>query len=106
MRRFETLRRLESSARTYASTFEAEFASGSGVRMRDQAGREIIDCLACAGALPVGHNHPEVLATLLRFITSDHVQQGVGPDHAGKDRVRAGGVRPAAHPCEVPPEVS
>jgi diaminobutyrate-2-oxoglutarate transaminase len=75
MKRFETVRRLESNARTYASTFEAVFESGSGVRMRDQSGREYIDCLACAGALPLGHNHPEVREALLRFLSSGHVQQ-------------------------------
>jgi diaminobutyrate-2-oxoglutarate transaminase len=75
MNRFETVRRLESGARTYASTFEAVFESGAGVRMRDQSGREIIDCLACAGALPLGHNHPEIREALLRFVSSGHVQQ-------------------------------
>ncbi len=75
MDRFETVKRMESSARTYASKFETVFESGSGTRMRDQSGREIIDCLACAGALPLGHNHPEIRAALLRFITSDHVHQ-------------------------------
>jgi diaminobutyrate-2-oxoglutarate transaminase len=77
MKRFETVRRRESNARTYASCFEAVFESGSGVRMRDQSGREYIDCLACAGALPLGHNHPEVREALLRFLSSGHVQQGL-----------------------------
>jgi diaminobutyrate-2-oxoglutarate transaminase len=75
MQRFETLKRQESNARTYASAFEAVFESGVGVRLRDHAGREIIDCLACAGALPLGHNHPEIREVLLRFIQSDHVHQ-------------------------------
>jgi diaminobutyrate-2-oxoglutarate transaminase len=75
MDRFETIQRLESSARTYASKFATLFESGTGVRLRDQSGRDIIDCLACAGALPLGHNHPEIREALLRFITSDHVQQ-------------------------------
>jgi len=75
MDRLETIKRFESSARTYASKFEALFESGTGVRMRDQSGREVIDCLACAGALPLGHNHPEIRDELLRFITSNHVQQ-------------------------------
>lgn len=75
MDRLERIKRLESSARSYASKFEALFVSGIGVRMRDQSGREVIDCLACAGALPLGHNHPEIREELLRFITSNHVQQ-------------------------------
>lgn len=72
---YESVKRRESSARTYASTFETVFETGAGIRMRDQAGREIIDCLACAGALPLGHNHPEIRDALLRFIDSGHVQQ-------------------------------
>jgi diaminobutyrate-2-oxoglutarate transaminase len=75
MRRLETLRRLESSARTYASKLAAVFESGTGVRMRDQSGREVIDCLACAGAPPLSRSHPQIRAALLRFITSDHVRQ-------------------------------
>nr|WP_263405647.1 aminotransferase class III-fold pyridoxal phosphate-dependent enzyme [Chitinimonas arctica] len=75
MDRFEVVKQRESKARTYASTFEAVFESGAGMRMRDQTGREIIDCLACAGALPLGHNHPEVSEALIRFIGSGQVQQ-------------------------------
>jgi diaminobutyrate-2-oxoglutarate transaminase len=74
---YETVRRRESSARTYASSFEAVFESGAGIRMRDQAGREILDCLSCAGALPLGHNHPEVRDVLLRFLASGHVHQAL-----------------------------
>src|SRR5215468_4359889 len=72
---YSAVRRRESNARTYASTFEAVFETGDGIRMRDQSGREIIDCLACAGALPLGHNHPEVRDALIRFLESGHVQQ-------------------------------
>jgi diaminobutyrate-2-oxoglutarate transaminase len=72
---YSAVRRRESSARTYASTFEAVFETGSGVYLRDQSGREILDCLACAGALPLGHNHPEVRDALMRFLDSGHVQQ-------------------------------
>lgn len=77
MKRFETLKRQESNARTYASVFEAVFHSGTGIRLRDQSGREIIDCLACAGALPLGHNHPEIREALLQFVASDHPHQAL-----------------------------
>lgn len=77
MHRFETIRQLESSARTYASSFEAVFESGAGALLRDQSGREIIDCLSCAGALPLGHNHPEVNDAIRRFFRSGHVQQAL-----------------------------
>src|ERR1700755_2237786 len=72
---YDAVKRRESSARTYASTFAAVFERGAGLRLRDQAGREILDCLACAGALPLGHNHPEVRDALFRFLDSGHVQQ-------------------------------
>ncbi|MGK3983854.1 diaminobutyrate--2-oxoglutarate transaminase family protein [Sorangium sp. So ce136] len=74
---YESVKRRESSARTYASSFDTVFESGTGIRMRDRSGREFIDCLACAGALPLGHNHPEIRDALLRFIDSGHVQQAL-----------------------------
>jgi diaminobutyrate-2-oxoglutarate transaminase len=72
---YDFVRRRESSARTYASTFQTVFETGAGLRLRDQSGREILDCLACAGALPLGHNHPEIREALRRFLDSGHVQQ-------------------------------
>jgi diaminobutyrate-2-oxoglutarate transaminase len=75
LHRYTFLKRLESNARTYASTFERVFESGRGVRLTDSKGHEILDCLACAGALPLGHNHPEVLDAVRDFIFSGHVQQ-------------------------------
>jgi diaminobutyrate-2-oxoglutarate transaminase len=47
------------------------------VRLRDESGREVIDCLACAGALPLGHNHAEVREAVLRFLGSGQVMQGL-----------------------------
>ncbi|HVY40615.1 MAG TPA: diaminobutyrate--2-oxoglutarate transaminase family protein [Polyangia bacterium] len=75
--RYAFLERVESNARTYAASFRQVFESGSGVRIRDSRGREFIDCLACAGALPLGHNHPEVQEAVLRFISSGHLQQAL-----------------------------
>lgn len=77
MNRYEAVRAVESSARTYAASFESVFESGEGLRVRDQAGREILDCLACAGSLPLGHNHPEVREALMKFIASNHLQQAL-----------------------------
>ncbi|ATE59258.1 diaminobutyrate--2-oxoglutarate transaminase family protein [Thauera sinica] len=77
MHRYEALRSLESNARTYAATFEQVFEYGHGMRLRDSAGREIIDCLACAGALPLGHNHPEVRDAIIEFMHSGHVHQAL-----------------------------
>jgi diaminobutyrate-2-oxoglutarate transaminase len=77
MNRYSWIESVESSARTYASTFRTVFQDGLGMVVRDTSGREIIDCLACAGALPLGHNHPEIREQLVAFITSGHIQQAL-----------------------------
>lgn len=33
--------------------------------------------LACAGALPLGHNHPGILSEVLAFLQSGQIQQGL-----------------------------
>lgn len=45
-------------------------ADGEGIRVRDTRGRVYIDCLAGAGALALGHNHPVVVAALKAAIES------------------------------------
>jgi len=71
------LAEVESSARTYASHFPRMFVSGKGVRITDVEGREYIDCLANAGTLALGHNHPEVKQAVRSFIEADHLQQAL-----------------------------
>jgi diaminobutyrate-2-oxoglutarate transaminase len=68
---------VESSARTYASSFPRMFTSAKGVRVRDSEGREYIDCLSNAGTLALGHNHPEVKDAVRAFLDSDHLQQAL-----------------------------
>ncbi|MGY4306612.1 diaminobutyrate-2-oxoglutarate transaminase [Bradyrhizobium sp. USDA 4369] len=68
---------VESNARTYAATFRRTFVSGRGIRVRDSEGNEYLDCLACAGALPLGHNHPEIREAVLDFVKSDQIEQGL-----------------------------
>lgn len=77
MYRYEAVRQIESNARTYAASFETVLESGRGIWLRNERGRDILDCLACAGALPLGHNHPEVTEAVLRFLSSGQVQQGL-----------------------------
>jgi diaminobutyrate-2-oxoglutarate transaminase len=67
----------ESNARTYARTFDRMFAKGLLARVWDVEGREYLDCLACAGALPLGHNHPYVMERVQDFLASGHVLQGL-----------------------------
>ncbi len=67
----------ESNARTYARTFDAMFTRGSLSKIWDAQGREYIDLLACAGALPLGHNHPYVMDHVNAFLGSGQVLQGL-----------------------------
>lgn len=68
---------VESSARTYASSFPRMFTSAKGVRVQDSEGREYIDCLSNAGTLALGHNHAEVKDAVRTFLDSDHLQQAL-----------------------------
>lgn len=77
---------VESNARTYGATFRRMFVTGNGIRVRDAEGREYIDCLANAGALPLGHNHPEIKDVALRYILSDQLQQALDLNTPAKFR--------------------
>ena len=57
-------RQRESSARTYARRLPLNLVSGRGVHVRDSRGDEYLDCLAGAGALPLGHSHPVIVAAI------------------------------------------
>lgn len=67
----------ESNARTYARSINRVLARGSLSTVWDEDGRSYLDCLACAGALPLGHNHPFVMDRVRRFLDSGHVQQAL-----------------------------
>ncbi|KVC86527.1 2,4-diaminobutyrate 4-aminotransferase [Burkholderia ubonensis] len=77
MEQLEYLKHVESKARTYATSFPRLFTHAKGVRIRDAEGREYIDCLSNAGTLALGHNHPEVNEAVMRFLTSDQMQQAL-----------------------------
>jgi diaminobutyrate-2-oxoglutarate transaminase len=77
MFRYDYLKRVESSARTYAAAFNRVLTTGRGMRLYDESGREVLDCLSCAGALPLGHNDPEVTGAVLEFLSSGHPQQAL-----------------------------
>lgn len=67
----------ESGARTYARTFNTLMAQGSLAAIWDATGKKYIDCLAAAGALPLGHNHPYVTERVMAMLASGHVQQAL-----------------------------
>jgi len=77
MNMYRWVQGVESGARTYASSFERVFDRGSGSHVYDTTGQRYLDCLCCAGALPLGHNDPEVKEAVLGFLGSGHVQQAL-----------------------------
>lgn len=64
-------RQRESSARTYPRRIPLNLVSGRGVVVRDSRGDDYLDCLAGAGALPLGHNHPVVVAAIERALADE-----------------------------------
>src|SRR5688572_25070902 len=67
----ERQRRWESSARSYPRRIPLALARGNGVYVEDVEGRVFIDCLAGAGALALGHNHPVVREALERVLRDE-----------------------------------
>ncbi len=48
--------------------FGRDFVRAEGMRLWDAAGGEVVDFLACYGAAPLGHNHPEVRAAIAEVL--------------------------------------
>jgi diaminobutyrate-2-oxoglutarate transaminase len=55
---------VESNARSYPRRIPLELKRAQGIHVQDSEGRWFIDCLAGAGTLALGHNHPEVLQAM------------------------------------------
>jgi diaminobutyrate-2-oxoglutarate transaminase len=66
---------IESNARTYPRKLPIALRRGRGVFVEDTDGREYIDCLAGAGALALGHNHPIVIAAIRDALAQEPVLQ-------------------------------
>lgn len=71
---FETL---ESEVRSYCRSWPVVFDGASGAHMWDTDGREYLDFFAGAGALNYGHNHPDLKAPLLEYLSADRVVHGL-----------------------------
>ena len=54
----------ESNARSYPRRIPLALQQGHGIYLRDTQGQLFIDCLAGAGTLALGHNHPAILQAL------------------------------------------
>ncbi|WP_226013110.1 diaminobutyrate--2-oxoglutarate transaminase [Halomicrobium salinisoli] len=61
----------ESNARTYPRHLPLAIREASGVTVTDMDGTEYYDCLAGAGTLALGHNHPRVVEAMERALEAD-----------------------------------
>nr|WP_254538582.1 diaminobutyrate--2-oxoglutarate transaminase [Halomarina sp. BCD28] len=61
----------ESNARTYPRHLPLAIREAQGVTVTDMNGDEYYDCLAGAGTLALGHNHPRVVAAIERVLAAD-----------------------------------
>ncbi|WP_247003131.1 diaminobutyrate--2-oxoglutarate transaminase [Halosolutus gelatinilyticus] len=61
----------ESSARTYPRHLPFAIREARGVTVTDMDGNEYYDCLAGAGTLALGHNHPRVAEAMERVLAAD-----------------------------------
>lgn len=58
----------ESNARSYPRRIPIAIREANGIYVRDVEGKEYIDCLAGAGTLALGHNHPVVTDAIRRVL--------------------------------------
>lgn len=63
--------RRESNARSYPRRIPIALRRGRGIYVEDTDGRVFLDCLSCAGALALGHNHPVVTQALQRALRDE-----------------------------------
>ncbi|XYH97206.1 diaminobutyrate--2-oxoglutarate transaminase [Sorangium sp. So ce1128] len=66
----ERQRQRESNARSYPRRLPLALSRAQGVYVEDVEGRVFLDCLAGAGTLALGHNHPAVIDALMRTLHS------------------------------------
>ncbi|NQZ21699.1 MAG: aspartate aminotransferase family protein [Colwellia sp.] len=58
----------ESNARSYSRRLPLALNKAFGIYVEDVEGRKFIDCLAGAGALVLGHNHPVVIDAIQKLL--------------------------------------
>ncbi|WP_101298193.1 diaminobutyrate--2-oxoglutarate transaminase [Halegenticoccus soli] len=61
----------ESNARTYPRNLPFAISRARGIEVEDADGNVYYDCLAGAGTLALGHNHPAVEAEMRRLLDED-----------------------------------
>ncbi|WP_336345050.1 diaminobutyrate--2-oxoglutarate transaminase [Halalkalicoccus ordinarius] len=61
----------ESNARTYPRHLPLAIREAEGLRVTDMDGNDYYDCLAGAGTLALGHNHPRVIEAMERTLDAN-----------------------------------
>ncbi|MFZ7158714.1 diaminobutyrate--2-oxoglutarate transaminase [Avibacterium gallinarum] len=61
---------MESNVRSYPRKLPLAIAKAQGCRVTDVEGNEYLDCLAGAGTLALGHNHPAVIQAIQDVLSS------------------------------------
>ena len=73
-------RQQESNARSYPRRIPLALKRAKGIYVEDVEGRRFIDCLAGAGTLALGPNHPVVIAAIQQVL-SDELPLSAYADH-------------------------
>lgn len=63
--------RQESNARSYPRRIPLALKRARGIHVEDVEGRSFIDCLAGAGTLALGHNHPVVIEAIRQVLADE-----------------------------------
>lgn len=63
--------RQESNARSYPRRIPLALKRARGIYVEDVEGRRFIDCLAGAGTLALGHNHPVVIEAIQQVLADE-----------------------------------
>ncbi|KAB0649039.1 aminotransferase class III-fold pyridoxal phosphate-dependent enzyme, partial [Acinetobacter bohemicus] len=64
-------RQQESNARSYPRRIPLALKRAKGIHVEDVEGRRFIDCLAGAGTLALGHNHPVVIEAIRQVLSDE-----------------------------------
>lgn len=75
----------ESNARSYPRRIPLSLRRASGIYVEDTEGRVFIDCLSCAGALALGHNHPLIIEAIERALRDQLPMQTLDLTTPAKD---------------------
>ncbi|WP_422461989.1 diaminobutyrate--2-oxoglutarate transaminase [Endozoicomonas sp. ALB115] len=62
---------LESEVRSYCRSFPVIFSAANGAWLEDTEGSQYLDFFAGAGALNYGHNDPDMIAAVIKYLKND-----------------------------------